>query len=55
MKASNCVNNIQGIDRDEYLRIKKLHESTPIIMIPATGPEIISRVHVQNKPAIDDL
>ena len=26
MKATNCVNNIQGMDRDEVVRLKKIAE-----------------------------
>jgi hypothetical protein len=55
MKASNCVNNIQGVDRDEYLRIKKLHESTTIIIIPETGLTEAMKIRANNAPAIDDL
>jgi hypothetical protein len=55
MNATNHVRNMQGMDRDEYIRIMKLHESTPIRMIPETGPTEAMKVRVNNTPAIDDL
>jgi hypothetical protein len=54
MNATNHVSNMQGMDRDEYIRIMKLHESTPLIMIPETGPTETMRVRVNNTLVIKE-
>jgi hypothetical protein len=43
------------MDRDEYIRLRKLAEQVPLIMVPATGPDETMRVRVNNTPTSGEL
>jgi hypothetical protein len=48
LRASNCVGNLQGTDRDEAVKTRTLAEISKVVFVSGQPPESATRIRANN-------